>query len=368
MTKQTDLSSLLNSEMIATGASIPLQQTLGTALKTSARQRQKPEFLETLFTEDKPSSIENLDPDLSSDFEIEASASISGTASDHDKDSALLSYMRFVSRKGDVLSREAERVLAEKAARGDKQAKQQLAQANLRLVISIARRYTGRGACFMDLVQEGNVGLMKAVEKFNPGLGFKFSTYATWWIKQSVFQAFSDHDRPIRLPGHVLDSVTKLRRAQQTFQEMENRLPTDTELATRLGVSVKKVQQLQQTTRRIVSLDAELQHKDGNSQLLVETLEDEQWVSADVRMAEENAHRFLSQALLHHLDERERDILCRRYGLVQHEDGAFTPDETRMTLEAIGRVYGVTRECIRQTEMRALKKLKASSLLGQLIH
>lgn len=276
-------------------------------------------------------------------------------------------YLRTVTRQSALLSREAEMELGKRIAQGDAKAKRELAQANLRLVISIAKRYAGRGATFMDLVQEGNLGLMKAVDKFNYRLGYKFSTYATWWIKQSVFQAFSEHDRPIRLPGHVVDGVIKLRKARQILKERNNRHASDTELATHLGVSVRKVQQLSRAAQRMLSLEAELVQKDGNTQTLGETIEDDRLPDPEQRLFRNKALQMLQAALLSHLDARERDILLKRYGLHQGTKAENPDDEGKMTLEEIGRHYGVTRECIRQTEIRALRKLRASSFLQQLI-
>ncbi len=276
-------------------------------------------------------------------------------------------YLRSVGQKSTLLSKEEELALAKKVAQGDVDAKRKLAKANLRLVISIAKRYAGKGACFMDLVQEGNLGLMKAVEKFNYRLGYRFSTYATWWIKQSVFQAFAEHDRPIRLPGHVVDSVINLRKARHTLKEGLGRLATDSELAVHLGISIKKVQQLTRAAQRMMSLEAELTLKDGNTQTLGETLEDDRLPDPEQTLFRQKSLQMLEMALLRHLDERERDILLKRYGIGPESESAHPDASDRMTLEEIGRHYGVTRECIRQTEIRAIRKLRSSSFLQQLI-
>ena len=268
-------------------------------------------------------------------------------------------YLSRVSKTSDLISAEEEIALAKRIGQGDIDAKRKLTQANLRLVISIAKRYSGRGASFMDLVQEGNVGLLKAVEKFNPRLGYRFSTYATWWIRQSIFQAFSEHDRPIRLPGHVVDAITKLRRATEILKERLDHHPTDDELAAHLGISAKKVKQLAQASRRTLSLESETILKDGNTQTLGETLED------DAPTPEQQLHhartlRMLRLALTEHLDERERDVLNLRFALDERFD-------KKLTLEEIGKRYGVTRECIRQTEIRALKKLRHSAYLTPML-
>lgn len=276
-------------------------------------------------------------------------------------------YMRSVTRQSDLLTREEEVALARKIEQGDLAAKRKLAQANLRLVISIAKRYAGRGATFMDLVQEGNLGLMKAIDKFNYRLGYKFSTYATWWIKQSVFQAFAEHDRPIRLPGHVIDSVIKLRKAREELKDRLDRPATDAELSTRLGMSLKKIQHLSRISQRMMSLEMEITLKDGNTQTLGETIEDDRFAEPDQAVYKNKSLQMLKLALVSHLDERERDVISKRYGLLtaQAIEGAGEPD--KMTLEEIGKIYGVTRECIRQTEIRAIRKLRSSSFIQQLI-
>ncbi|HEY9685835.1 MAG TPA: sigma-70 family RNA polymerase sigma factor [Coleofasciculaceae cyanobacterium] len=278
-----------------------------------------------------------------------------------------VSYLRSVSRQSDLLSKEEEIELARRIEQGDESARRKLAQANLRLVISIAKRYAGRGASFMDLVQEGNVGLMKAIEKFNYRLGYKFSTYATWWIKQSVFQAFAEHDRPIRLPGHVIDSVSKLRKARHILKERDGRPASDAEIADYLKLSLKKVQQLSRAAQRIMSLEAEVTMKDGNTQTLGETIEDDRLADPEQEIYQKKAMTALQMALLTHLDDRERDILFRRYGIQVGSGEGETDQKCKMTLEEIGRIYGVTRECIRQTEIRAIRKLRQSSFLQQLI-
>lgn len=276
-------------------------------------------------------------------------------------------YLRSITRQSALLTKEEEIELAKRIASGDLTAKRKLARANLRLVISIAKKYAGRGAAFMDLVQEGNVGLMKAVEKFNYRLGYRFSTYASWWIKQSVFQAFSDHDRPIRLPGHVVDSVIKLKKAHQSIKEQLGRPATNAELATHLGISIRKVEQLTRSAQRMISLETELTLKDGNVQTLGETLEDDRLADPEQQLYRNKSLQLLQLALLNHLDERERDILLKRYGIGPDGLESRTDEPRSLTLEEIGKAYGVTRECIRQTEIRAIKKLRASSFLQQLI-
>lgn len=306
--------------------------------------------------------------DVSEQIDVDASSGLEGKQPAAPLEDTAIQYMQAVSRQSSLLTREQELELARRIRQGDEAARRKLAQANLRLVISIAKRYAGRGAAFMDLVQEGNVGLMKAVDKFDPRLGYKFSTYATWWIKQSVFQAFAEHDRPIRLPGHVIDSVIKLRRARHELKESLGRMATDAELADRLGMSVKKVQHLTRVAQRIVSLELEVTLKDGNTQTLGDTLEDERWVEPESALHRKKSMQALKTALYAHLDSRERDVLFKRYGIGSASQGVLAESgKTRLTLEEIGKQYGVTRECIRQTEIRAIRKLRASRHLQQLM-
>lgn len=278
-----------------------------------------------------------------------------------------IQYLRTVSKQSSLLTKEEELALAKRVSHGDLQAKQELAQANLRLVISIAKRYAGRGAAFMDLVQEGNLGLMKAIEKFNYRLGYRFSTYATWWIKQAVFQSFVEHDRPIRLPGHVMDGVFKLRKARHTLQEQYRRPATDAELASHMGLSIKRLQRLSQAAQNIISLEVETTHKDGNTQTLGDTIEDDRFLEPEAALYKANSLQALQAALVCHLDERERDILLKRFGIATSQAQPEDVTKDKMTLEEIGKHYGVTRECIRQTEIRAIQKLRHSSFLQQLI-
>lgn len=289
-----------------------------------------------------------------------------GVSAARDEDGAT-SYLRFVSRKADLLKAEEEISLARAAAHGDAEAKKALAQANLRLVISIARRYTGRGVSLMDLVQEGNVGLMKAIEKFDYRRGYRFSTYAAWWIKQAVFQAFVSHDQIIRLPAHAVDSVIKYRKARETLTEKLDRRPTDAEIATHMGVSLRKVRQMDRIGVRMMSLESEMTLKDGNTQTLADVIEDDRAGEDVSAWNRGDMPRILMLALVTHLTEREKDVLLRRYGLSHDMKPDGGERKRKTTLAEIGRIYGVTRECVRQTELRALAKLRASASLQQLI-
>jgi RNA polymerase primary sigma factor len=277
----------------------------------------------------------------------------------------LAAYLRYVSRHAGLLKADEEFALATRTKQGDLGAKRQLTQANLRLVLNLARRYAAKHPAYerreislMDLVQEGNLGLLKAVEKFKPQLGYRFSTYATWWIQQSVMKALNEANQSIRLPGHVSDSIQKLNRAKQKIQEQKGRAATNEELALALGCALKKILLLEQSSQRTLRLDGTSQFADGGSTSLMDSLMDENTAEAGEDLHREQALEWLHVALQENLNAREIDIIAKRYGLLASSE--------RMTLEAVGQSYGVTRECIRQTEARALAKLRKSTLLSRL--
>lgn len=271
-------------------------------------------------------------------------------------------YLKQLNRKAPLLTKQEEIELAQRIEAGDLRAKHKLITCNLRLVVSIAKKYTGRpGLSFLDLIQEGNVGLIRAVEKFNWRLGYRFSTYATWWIRQAVLQAFSEHDRPIRLPGHVIDAITKLRKIIDDEKEKTGRVLTEAELASRMQMSVKKVAQLIRMSQKPLSLETEIPGADDAAQTLSDVIPSEE-LPIEERMFHHSSRTFLYLALNTTLCAKERDILQKRYGMI-----AASGSDKKWTLEKLGAEYGVTRECIRQSEKRALSKLRSAFIHQQMV-
>jgi RNA polymerase primary sigma factor len=315
------------------------------------------EALDALYTELADSNIEitTTEPNVTSfsaeweaeETEEEAVATNTPVYLDDDvADDSVRLYLREIG-KIPLLKADEELALAQRVVAGDKEAKDQMAEANMRLVVSIAKRYVGRGLDLLDLIQEGNTGLLRAVEKFDPDKGFKFSTYATWWIRQAITRAIADQARTIRIPVHMVETINKLLRTQRRLTQELNREPSNEEIAKEMEIDVDKVEHIMKIKQDISSLDASIRDDEEDS-VLADFIEDEDTVSpeesATGQLLKEQVKDMLSA-----LTEREQKILKLRFGL---EDGKSH------TLEEVGQEFSVTRERIRQIEAKALAKLR----------
>jgi RNA polymerase primary sigma factor len=267
------------------------------------------------------------------------------TASCYDADSSLRLYMREISETP-LLTPQEEIELAALIKKGDKDARTRMIQANLRLVVKIAQDYSNYGLPLMDLISEGNIGLMKAVERFDPAKGGKLSTYGSWWIKQSIKRALANQSKTIRLPVHMVDKIAKLRRVMTLLTESYGREPTDEELCEETGMAPKKLSLLKRAAQRPTSLDAPVGDEDSSS--FAEIIGDESAEDPFEALSDKNMLNQID-TLLEVLDERESKIIEARYGL---------GGKTAMTLEEVGREFGVTRERIRQLQNIALDKMR----------
>jgi RNA polymerase primary sigma factor len=245
-----------------------------------------------------------------------------------------------------LLTREEEIKLARRVQRHDKRAREQMITANLRLVVKIARDYENLGLPLLDLINEGNIGLMKGVERFNPNKGAKLSTYAAWWIKQSIMSALANQSKTIRLPAHVVERVGKMRRAEMKLQEILRREPTDQELGQEVGLDARRIRRYRDASRAPVSLDAPL--GDDDSEKISEAVADPNAQAPFERLLKENDAGLVREAL-GILNEREMSIVAMRFGL---------DDESPKTLEEVGEHFQVSRERIRQIQDEALRKMR----------
>jgi RNA polymerase primary sigma factor len=313
------------------------------------------EILDQLYTELADASVEittEPNPEKFSDeweedtLEEEEPTTTEVYLDDDVADDSVRLYLREIG-KIPLLSSEEELALAQRVVAGDKRAKDQMAEANMRLVVSIAKRYVGRGLDLLDLIQEGNTGLLRAVEKFDPDKGFKFSTYATWWIRQAITRAIADQARTIRIPVHMVETINKLLRTQRRLTQELNREPTNEEIAKEMEIEVDKVEHIMKIKQDISSLDASIRDDEEDS-VLADFIEDEDTISPE----ESATGQLLKEQvkdMLGALTEREQKILKLRFGL---EDGKSH------TLEEVGQEFSVTRERIRQIEAKALAKLR----------
>lgn len=261
-------------------------------------------------------------------------------------DDSVRLYLREIG-KIPLLSAEEEVELANRVKEGDKEAKDKMAEANMRLVVSIAKKYVGRGLDLLDLIQEGNTGLLRAVEKFDPDRGFKFSTYATWWIRQAITRAIADQSRTIRIPVHMVETINKLLRTHRRMTQELGREPANEELAVEMEMDVEKVDHIIKINQEISSLDAPVREEEEDSKL-GDFIEDEESDTPEEAATSQLLKEHVND-MLDILSPREQKILKMRFGL---EDGR------NHTLEEVGQEFGVTRERIRQIEAKALAKLR----------
>ncbi len=298
--------------------------------------------------EDIPEGLQEEDLEKMEGIEKEDTSTLLLDMKDINVDDPVKMYLKEIGRIP-LLNADEEVELAVKMEKGDIHSKQKLAEANLRLVVSIAKRYVGRGMHFLDLIQEGNMGLIKAVEKFDYTRGFKFSTYATWWIRQAITRAIADQARTIRIPVHMVETINKLVRVQRQLIQELGREPTNEEIAEEMGIDIEKVQDVRKIAQEPISLETPIGEEEDSH--LGDFIEDDTAIApddaADFTMLREQLDEILDT-----LTSRERKVLELRFGLI---------DGTPRTLEEVGKEFDVTRERIRQIEAKALRKLKHPS-------
>ena len=295
-----------------------------------------------------------LSSESSKEIEVEVQEDETALSSNVKINDSVRMYLKEIGRVP-LLNGDEEVNLALRIQQGDQEAKQELAEANLRLVVSIAKRYVGRGMQFLDLIQEGNMGLMKAVEKFDHTKGFKFSTYATWWIRQAITRAIADQARTIRIPVHMVETINKLVRIQRQLLQDLGREPTPEEIGAEMDLPTEKVREILKIAQEPVSLETPIGEEDDSH--LGDFIEDDNATSP----AEHTTYTLLKEQLdevLEQLTDREEHVLRLRFGLDSNGDVH--------TLEQVGTKFGVTRERIRQIEAKALRKLRHPSRSKQL--
>ncbi len=314
------------------------------------------EILDELYARLFEEGIEILDEqqkqELEEELEEEAAKREEAILADITDDSVRM-YLREIGRIP-LLPPEEEIALAKRVEKGDEEAKKKLVEANLRLVVSVAKKYIGRGLSLLDLIQEGNIGLIRAVEKFDWRKGFKFSTYATWWIRQAITRALADQARTIRIPVHMVETINKLTRVQRQLTQELHREPTPEEIAAEMGIDVSKVRHILKISQETVSLEAPVGEEEDST--LGEFIEDKKTLSPEEYATHQALKEHIKEVLVL-LSPREQKILRMRFGL---DDGKTH------TLEEVGREFGVTRERIRQIEAKALLKLKRNRLAKKL--
>ena len=307
-----------------------------------------PDMVDKIFDEMEAKGISISDGSVMEDDAIRELNLDAGVTDGAGMDDPVRMYLKEIG-KVPLLTAEQEQELAQRMLEGDEDAKKELIEANLRLVVSIAKRYLGRGMQFLDLIQEGNLGLIKAVDKFDHSKGFKFSTYATWWIRQAITRAIADQARTIRIPVHMVETINRLVREQRSLIQELGREPTVEEIAERMGMSVEKVREIQKISQEPVSLEKPIGEEEDSH--LGDFIPDDDAMSP----ADQVAYTLLKEQLLDAmkgLTAREEKVLRLRFGL---DDGR------QRTLEEVGKEFNVTRERIRQIEAKALRKLRHPS-------
>jgi RNA polymerase primary sigma factor len=316
-----------------------------TKRKTPAIKRTQKKFVPAEAVSVPPVSVAAAEKPLPVPAEGDTTQFLRREAERHDGDSAIRLYLREIGQVK-LLTPQEEIHLAARIKKGDKKAREHMIKANLRLVVKIARDYDGIGLPLLDLISEGNIGLMKAVERFDPAKGGKLSTYGSWWIKQSIKRALANQSKTIRLPVHLVDKISKMRRTAMKLQEELGHEPSDEDLAAELGTTASRISQMRIASIRPASLDAPVGDDDSNK--FSEMVEDERAVNPYDELEDKTVSGML-QDMVKHLDFREATILRFRFGL----DGG-----NEKTLEEVGEKFGVTRERVRQIQNLALHKLR----------